>query len=219
MSGYLRPAALLLLFFIASTASAQTTVQSDSAAKAAVSGKSLPLISTRTLEMTVDEGTWISLDVSPDGKSILFELLGDLYTLPITGGAATRITSGQGYDMQPRYSPDGKRIVFVSDRDGAENVWIADANGSNARALTTTERENYVSPIWTPDSKYVVATKGSQLWLYHTDGGSGVQMSGRAAAGAPAGAPAAAASHHGATFSNDPRYVWVNVRGLPGGGV
>jgi hypothetical protein len=135
---------------------AQTNAQNDSAAKAAVSAKSLPLITNRTLDVTVDEGTWISLDVSPDGKTILFELLGDLYTLSMSGGTATRITSGQAYDMQPRYSPDGQRIVFVSDRDGAENVWIADANGTNPRALTTTERENYVSPIWTPDSKYVI---------------------------------------------------------------
>ena len=209
--------AWLPLLILPEMAIAQTNAQNDSAAKAAVSSKSLPLITNRTIDVTVDEGTWISLDVSPDGKTILFELLGDLYTLPISGGTATRITSGQAYDMQPRYSPDGQRIVFVSDRDGAENVWIADANGTNPRALTTTERENYVSPIWTPDSKYVIATKGTQLWLYHTDGGSGIQMTGRPAAGAPAGA--AASAHHGAAFGNDARYLWLNVRGLPGGGI
>jgi hypothetical protein len=210
--------ACLSLLFLPLTVSAQTNAQNDSAAKAAVTAKSLPLITTRKLDVTVDEGTWISLDVSPDGKTILFELLGDLYTMPITGGSATRVTSGQGYDMQPRYSPDGKRMVFVSDRDGAENLWIADAAGTNPRALTTTERENYVSPLWTPDSKYVIATKGTQLWLYHTDGGSGIQMTGRPAPGAPAGA-AAAPAHHGASFGNDPRYLWLNVRGLPGGGI
>ena len=208
MSRYLCLA--LLMAVTATSASAQTAAQADSAAKAAVSNKSLPLIATRTLKMTVDEGTWISLDVSPDGQTIVFELLGDLYTLPITGGSATRITSGQAYDMQPRYSPDGKRIVFVSDRDGAENVWTADANGANARALTTTERENYVSPLWTPDGKYVVVTKGTQLWLYHTEGGSGIQMTGTRAT--PAGA---APGHHGAAFGDDPRYLWLNIRGFP----
>ena len=115
----------------------------DSAASNARKGDSLPLITTRTLDFTTNEGTWISLDVAPDGETIVFELLGDFYTLPIEGGTATRITSGQGYDMQPRFSPDGRQIVFVSDRDGSENVWVANVDGTDARALTSDERENY----------------------------------------------------------------------------
>src|SRR5207302_1675559 len=83
---------------------------------------SLPLTPTRPLRFTTDEGTWVSLDVSPDGTTIVFELLGDLYTIPIAGGKATRITSGQAFDAQPRFSPDGRSIVFVSDRSGADNV-------------------------------------------------------------------------------------------------
>src|SRR5215211_1302518 len=173
-----RAASLALASLIAGQALGQTPTQNDSAAKAAVKSKSLPLIPTRSLRFTATEGTWISLDVSPDGRAILFDLLGDLYTMPIAGGTATRITSGQGFDMQPRYSPDGKSIVFVSDRNGSENLWIADSNGANARALTTTERQDYLSPIWSPDSRTVIATKGSQLWLYFKDGGSGVQMTG-----------------------------------------
>ena len=137
-----RAASLALASLIAGQAFAQTPAQNDSAAKAAVKSKTLPLIPTRSLRFTATEGTWISLDVAPDGRTILFELLGDLYTLPIAGGTATRITSGQGFDMQPRYSPDGKSIVFVSDRNGSENLWIADADGANARALTTGERQD-----------------------------------------------------------------------------
>ena len=68
----------------------------------------LPLKSDRTIEFTTDEGTWVSLDVSPDGKTIVFDLLGDLYTLPIDGGDAKAITTGLAFDSQPRYSPDGK---------------------------------------------------------------------------------------------------------------
>ena len=140
---YRRPGAcLILLLAVATGASAQTKAQNDSAAAQAVKAKSLPLIPTRTLEFTTDEGSWISLDVSPDASTIVLELLGDLYTLPITDGTATRITSGMAYDMQPRYSPDGTKLVFVSDRDGAEDLWIADADGTDARALTTTERES-----------------------------------------------------------------------------
>ena len=98
--------------------------------------------------------------------------------LPVTGGEATRITSGQAYDMQPAFSPDGKKLVFISDRNGSENVWVANADGTKPRAITTTERENYMSPTWAPDGEYVIAAKGAQLWMYHESGGSGVQMTG-----------------------------------------
>ena len=189
-------------------ATAQTTEQNDSSAAEARRTNSLPLIPTRTLDFTTDEGTWISLDLSPDGETIVFELLGDLYTLPVTGGDATRITGGQAYDMQPRYSPDGSMLVFVSDRDGSENIWVSSADGSGARQLTDTERESYMSPVWAPDGEYVVANKGTQLWLYHRDGGSGVQMTGHREDGEPA--PPA---HLGAAFDADPRYLWLNVRG------
>ena len=193
--------------------SAQTVEQNDSSAKAARTANSLPLIPTRTLDFTTDEGTWISLDLSPNGETIVFELLGDLYTLSAAGGEATRITDGPGYDMQPRYSPDGTKLVFVSDRDGSENLWISAADGTDPRQLTDGERENYVSPEWTPDGEYVMATKGTQLWLYHERGGSGVQITGH---GGGDGPPPPA--HFGAAFGDDARYAWVNVRGNLGGG-
>jgi Tol biopolymer transport system component len=193
---------------------AQTVEENDSSARKARQENGLPLITTRSLDFTTNEGTWISLDLSPDESTIVFELLGDLYTIPVSGGEATRITSGQGYDMQPRYSPDGSKLVFVSDRDGSENVWIANADGLDPRQLTDGERENYVSPEWTPDGSYVMVAKGTQQWLYHEDGGSGVQVTGHRAEGAPA--PAA---HFGAAFGPDERHVWLNLRGSLGGGL
>ena len=212
-----RAAPLALASLIAGQALGQSAAQNDSAAKAAAKAKTLPLITTRSLRFTATEGTWISLDVSPDGRTILFELLGDLYTLPMSGGSATRITNGQSFDMQPRYSPDGKSIVFVSDRNGSENLWIADANGANARALTTGEREDYLSPIWSPDSRTVIATKGGQLWLYYKDGGAGVQITGTRRAQPPGGPPAPPGpqgpAYFGAAFGRDPRFLWLNVRG------
>jgi Tol biopolymer transport system component len=194
---------------------AQTRAQNDKAAADAVKNKGLPLLTDRSLSFTTSEATWLSLDLSPDGRTIVFELLGDLYTLPVTGGQATRITSGQAYDMQPAFSPDGKRLVFISDRNGSENVWIANADGTKPRAITTTERDNYMSPEWAPDGEYVIVAKGAQLWMYHESGGSGVQMTGVTsgpAAGGGGAAPAAPAIL-GPAFGKDPKAMWVNVRG------
>ena len=95
----------------------------------------LPLQPARWARFTTSEGTWISLDVSPDGQSIVFDMLGDLYTIPITGGTATRLTDGIAHDMGPRYNPDGSQIVFVSDRSGDDNVWLMAADGSDVRPL------------------------------------------------------------------------------------
>ena len=88
--------------------------------------------------------------------------------------------------MQPAFSPDGKKLVFISDRNGSENVWVANADGTKPRAITTTERENYMSPTWAPDGEYVIAAKGAQLWMYHESGGSGVQMTGVSGGARPA---------------------------------
>src|SRR5262245_55165480 len=96
----------------------------------------LVLKTAETITFDTDEVTWPSLDVSPDGKTIMFDLLGDLYTMPIDGGAAQRIIGGLSFESQPVYSPDGKTIAFLSDRSGVENLWIADADGSNPRAVS-----------------------------------------------------------------------------------
>jgi Tol biopolymer transport system component len=191
-----RGALAATLLVSSSQAFAQTAAQADSAAKKAVSSSSLPLITTRTLKFTTDEGTWISLDVSPDGRTIVFDLLGDLYTLPITGGTATRITSGQGFDAQPRFSPDGKKIVFTSDRDGSDNLWLMNADGSQPKALTKGPGSNFTSPHWTPDGKYVVVSKGwDGLFFYHIEGGSGMKAPGRGGSGP--------------VFGKDPRYMYL----------
>ncbi|MEX2661657.1 MAG: hypothetical protein WD227_06995, partial [Vicinamibacterales bacterium] len=217
MSSFITRLLCLLVAALAMTHApfAQTPAQNDKAAADAVKKKGLPLFTERSLAFTTSEATWLSLDLSPDGRTIVFELLGDLYTLPVTGGDATRITSGQAYDMQPAFSPDGKRLVFISDRNGSENVWVANADGTKPRAITTTERENYMSPAWAPDGEYVIAAKGAQLWIYHESGGSGVQMTGVTSGPAPAAGAggSAAPAILGPAFGKDPQSLWVNVRG------
>ncbi|MGH7492276.1 MAG: amidohydrolase family protein [bacterium] len=169
------------------------TAKSDTTAKRKEKEPDLPLKPERTISFNTGEATWMSLDVSPDGKTIVFELLGDLYTLPTAGGKATRITSGLALDTQPRFSPDGKRIVFVSDRSGNENLWLlefgktiadttAAADSTGLKALTKGPNGAYASPEWTPDGNYIIASKQTiglgvnHLWMYHVDGGSGIDL-------------------------------------------
>jgi len=137
---------------------------------------------TESLAFSTDEGSWLSLDITPDGASIVFDLLGDLYRLPIAGGQATRITSGLGFDSQPAISPDGAWIAFISDRSGSNNLWIAKPDGSDARKLSDDSQWSGISPAWMPDSKFIVVTrravKTNEFTLFHIDGGKGIKLSG-----------------------------------------
>src|SRR5437899_12548983 len=144
--------------------------------------KGLPLKSDRKVEFTTDEGTWLSLDVSPDGKTIVFELVGDIYTLPLEGGQAKLIAGGMSFDSQPRFSPDGQWIAFISDREGSENIWIMHPDGTGVKQVSKDPNNDFTSPSWSPDGKYIFVSKAqfgigsSEIWMYHVDGGSGVQI-------------------------------------------
>src|SRR5580692_7289700 len=108
----------------------------------------LPLKAERKIEFTTDEGTWLSLTLTPDGKTIIFEMLGHLYSLPVTGGEAKPLTTGMAFDSQPAVSPDGKRIAFVSDRDGSDNLWICNMDGSEPKQLSKDPQGDFESPSW-----------------------------------------------------------------------
>ncbi|HJS52176.1 MAG TPA: hypothetical protein VJ781_09785, partial [Pyrinomonadaceae bacterium] len=142
----------------------------------------LPIKPVDTIRFTTTEGTWMSLDVSPDGKMIVFDLLGDIYTLPVEGGQAKRIVGGMAFESQPKFSPDGKTIVFLSDRSGSENVWVMKADGTDPKPITTGPKAMYVSPNWTEDGNFIIVSKSDQSigtfypFMYHKDGGSGVSI-------------------------------------------
>ncbi|HKH43255.1 MAG TPA: amidohydrolase family protein [Thermoanaerobaculia bacterium] len=164
----------------------------------------------------VDEGTWMAVDVSPDGKEIAFDLLGDIYVLPIAGGEARALTHSIASDIQPRYSPDGKHIAFTSDAGGGDNIWIMDRDGKNPRQVTKESFRLLNSPAWTPDGEYVAARKhftgtrslgSGEIWLYHRSGGDGLQMVKRPNDQKDLGEPA---------FSPDGRYLYYSQDITPG---
>ncbi|MEO0500943.1 MAG: amidohydrolase, partial [Pseudomonadota bacterium] len=139
----------------------------------------------REVAIKVEEGSWIDLDVSPDGQTIAFSLLGDIYTMPIEGGTPTRIAAGLAWEVQPRFSPDGARIAFTSDRGGGDNIWIMNANGSDPRQVTKEDFRLLNQPTWSPDGHFIAAKKHfttgrslgtGEVWLYHVAGGAGVKL-------------------------------------------
>lgn len=146
------------------------------------SHKDLPLDPARTISLNTNEGTWMSLDVHPDGDKIIFDYMGNLFEVPMGGGEATQLTHGMAFDSQPVYSPKGNKVVFISDRSGGNNVWILDLE--TMKAMQRTEGNNYrmQDPIWTTDGKYIIAARTGfrsgvhKLHLYHVDGGSGTEF-------------------------------------------
>ena len=170
-----------------------------------------------TVNIDTRTGTWMSVDVSPDGRRLVFDLLGDLYTLPIEGGEATPLTHDIAWEMQARWSPDGRRIAYISDAGGGDNVWVMNADGSEAHAVTKEDYRLLWTPAWSPDGQYIAARKhftgtrsagSGEIWLYHASGaGKGVQLNEKPNWQKDLGEPA---------FSPDGRYVYFSQDVTPG---
>ena len=145
---------------------------------------------TREIDFTTEEGTWMSLDISPDGRWVAFDLLGHVYRVPADGGGdAELLTGGTGVatHYHPRYSPDGSTIAFISDREGQNNLWMMDSDGGNPRSVFTDLATRAVEPAWSADGDYifvrlqdVAAGRGGSgrggIWMYHRDGGDGIEV-------------------------------------------
>jgi imidazolonepropionase-like amidohydrolase/Tol biopolymer transport system component len=175
---------------------------------------------TTKLDVETSEGTWMNLDVSPDGKRIVFDLLGDIYVMPIEGSRtapATRVTSGPAFDMQPRFSPDGRRIAFSSDRDGLWNIWTMAPDGKDAVQISREKRWFVNSPAWSPDGTFIYARRhfvkerslgAGEIWMYHAaGGGDGLQVTERTGFQKDAGEP---------EVSPDGRYLYYSKDVTPG---
>jgi len=171
----------------------------------------------REFSFQVTEGTWMNLDVSPDGKTIVFDLLGDIYSLPFAGGKALCIRRGMAWEVQPRFSPDGKKILFTSDAGGGDNIWVMNSDGSDAKQLTKEDFRLLNNPCWMPDGDYFVARKhftsgrslgAGEIWMYHIAGGEGIQLTKRKNDQQDVNEP---------SVSPDGRYVYFSEDMYPGG--
>lgn len=171
----------------------------------------------KEVQFTVTEGTWMNLDLSPDGKTIVFDLLGDIYSMPVTGGKAALIRGGHSIDVQPRFSPDGKKILFTSDAGGGDNIWLMNADGSDPKQITKENFRLLNNAVWSPDGEYFVARKhftssrslgAGEMWLYHISGGSGVKLTTRKNDQQDVNEP---------VISKDGRYVYFSEDMYPGG--
>jgi len=179
----------------------------------AARGQTLPMQAARHIKLETDEGTWLSPDISPNGKTIIFELLGDLYTLPSAGGKARALTTGMAFDSQPVFSPDGRSIAFISDRSGAENVWVADADGKQLRQISLRDDNAvFTSPAWSADGRSITASQyradlgAFELWRFDVETGQGALIVPVKAQ--PDQPRAQWSSVLGATSSKDGRYLY-----------
>ncbi|MGM0546287.1 MAG: amidohydrolase family protein [Bacteroidota bacterium] len=171
----------------------------------------------KEINFTTSEGTWMNIDVSPDGEQVVFDLLGDIYIMPIEGGEAEVLRDNHAYEIQPRFSPDGSKISFTSDAGNGDNIWVMDADGSNAEQVTDESFRLLNNAVWTPDGEYLIARKhytstrslgAGEIWMYHHSGGSGIQLVEKANEQQDIGQP---------NVSPDGRYVYYSQSVYPGG--
>ncbi len=142
----------------------------------------------KDVNFTISEGTWMNLDVSPDGKTLVFDLLGDIYSMPIQGGSAKLLRGGLAWEVQPRFNMKGDKILFTSDAGGGDNIWKMNSDGKEPSQITKEDFRLLNNPCWIPGTEYFVARKhftgtrslgAGEIWMYHTSGGAGIQLTKR----------------------------------------
>lgn len=178
-----------------------------------------PPFSLSEVKINTDETTWSSLDVSPSGEFMVFDMLGDVYKVSMKGGKAESLTQDFAWNIHPSISPDGKKVAFISDRDGLSNVWVMNVDGTELTQVTKEKKNLIHSPKWSPDGEYLVVTKGimssrsipaGEIWMYHHTGGDGLQIKARVSGKRDQQNIA------DPVFSADGRYIYFTQNTVPG---
>ncbi|MCA1586764.1 MAG: hypothetical protein LC791_18985 [Acidobacteria bacterium] len=172
---------------------------------------------TREIDFTTSEGTWMSVDLSPDARWVVFDLLGHIYRVRVEGGEAECLTasSGVAINMHPRWSPDGRAIAFISDRQGQTNLWVMDADGGNPRGVFLNKDIRSSEPSWSADGRFILVRRtdvrpeengrtAPGIWMHAREGGEGVELVGRDVRAASWPSPSA-----------DGRYIYFQMTTAP----
>ncbi|TLY57227.1 MAG: hypothetical protein E6K52_14875, partial [Gammaproteobacteria bacterium] len=166
-------------------------------------------------DFTVTDGTWMSVSVSPDGETIAFDLLGDIYQIPVAGGEAKLVHGGPAMQRTPRYSPDGHSLLFISDASGSDNLWMSKADGSNSHPVTRETTAVMTGPAWGAKGAYIAGARmypsadklhKSEIRLYDLAGGSGQPL---------VPMPTVGENVHEPQFSPDGRYLYYTEKVTP----
>jgi imidazolonepropionase-like amidohydrolase/Tol biopolymer transport system component len=132
------------------------------------------------VHVDTNEITWANVTVH--GNTVVFDALGDLWSVPLSGGDARRLTEGAAWDGQPAFSPDGSLLAYASDRGGNEQIWVMKPDGSERRQVSDEDTARLTDPVWGETNDWLVVRRRTvdtrsigvtELWQIHVQGGKG----------------------------------------------